>query len=253
MSPLAISVLVAVCVFTGAVLAMHAARALPSQHLSAEARDVIKLAMALVATLVALVLGLLIATAKGTFDAQTGATRQLSSNVLLLDQVLAGYGPETEHSRAALRQAVARTIERMWPEDRSPPSILPPHDTGSPMLNYYNEVANLEPQSDAQRALKARALQIMTDLAQTRFQMYVQENSGLPPPFLIVVVFWLVILFAGYGLIAPRNVTVVVVLLACTLSVSGAVFLILELADPLDGLVRLSSLPLRQAYAQLGR
>lgn len=232
---------------------MHAARALPSHHLSAEARDVIKLALALVATLVALVLGLLIATAKGTFDSQTGATRQLSSNVLLLDQVLAEYGPETQPSREMLRQAVAQTIARMWPEDGSQPSILPPHDTGSPMLKYYSELANLAPQSDAQRVLKARALQAMTDLAQTRFQMYVQENSGLPPPFLVVVVFWLVILFAGYGLIAPRNGTVIVMLLASTVSVAGAVFLILELADPLDGLVRLSSLPLRQAYSQLGQ
>ena len=120
------------------------------------------------------------------------------------------------------------------------------------MLAFYGEIANLSPGSDAQRALKARALQAMTDLAQTLFQMYVQENSGLPVPFLIVVVLWLVILFGGYGLIAPRNPTVVAVLLACTISVAGGVFLILELADPLNGLVRISSEPLRQAFSQLG-
>jgi hypothetical protein len=201
----AVSAIVAVCVFAGAILAMCAARALPSAHLSTEGRDVIKLAMALIATLVALVLGLLIATAKGTFDAQTGAVRQQSANIILLDRILAGYGPETEHPRALLQQSVVQTIERMWPKDGSSPAILPPHDTRSQMLAVYNEVANLSPQGDAQRSLKARALQAMTDLAQTRFQMYVQENSGLPLPFLIVVVFWLIILFAGYGLIAPRN------------------------------------------------
>ena len=234
------------------MLAMSAARALPTAHLSTEGRDVIKLAMALIATLVALVLGLLIATAKGTFDAQTGATRQLSANIILLDRILAGYGPETEHPRALLRQSVALTIERMWPEDGSSSAILAPHDTRSQMLAVYNEVANLSPQSDPQRSLKPRALQAITDLAQTLFQMYVQENSGLPLPILIVVVFWLILLFAGYGLIAPRNATVVAVLLACTFSVSGAVFLILELADPLNGLVRISSAPLRQAFSQLG-
>lgn len=248
----AVSAVVAACVFGGAMLTMWAARALPSAHLSTEGRDVIKLAIALIATLVALVLGLLIATAKGTFDAQTGATRQLAANVLLLDRSLAGYGPDTDEARGLFREGVGETIARLWPDDGSPAEILASHDTRSRMLVLYDALAELTPQTDAQRALKARAMQAMTDMAQTLFQMYVQENSGLPVPFLFVVVFWLAILFAGYGLIAPRNATVVAVLLASTLSVSGAVFLILELADPLNGLVRISSAPMRQAFSQLG-
>lgn len=253
MTHLAISLLMTGCVFAGAVLAMLAARALPNSHLSADARDVIKLGMGLVATLVALVLGLMIATAKGAFDAQSASVRQLSANVLLLDRTLAEYGPETGPARDLLRQASELTLRRLWPEEPSAPISLAPGESHAQMQLFLREVNTLAPQDATQQFLKAQALRTTSDLAQTRFQIYVQGSGGLPLPFLLVVVFWLFVLFGGYGLIAARNPTVLVSLLVCVLSVSGAVFLIQELADPFDGLMRVSSLPVRQVIAILGQ
>lgn len=241
------------CVFGGAVVAMYASRALPDSHLSADARDVIKLAMALIATLVALVLGLMIATAKGTFDAQTGAVRQLSANILLLDRTLGEYGPETLSERDLLQQAANLTLRRLWPEDGSGPVSLAPGEAHVPMQSLMHRLNTLSPQDPTQQFLKAQALRTLGDLAQTRFQMYVQGGGGLPLPFFLVVLFWLCVLFSGYGLIAARNPTVLISLFVCTLSVSGAVFLIQELADPFDGLVRVSSAPLRHVIAILGQ
>ena len=97
-----------------------------------------------------------------------------------------------------------------------------------------------------------QALHVTSDLAHVRFQMYVQGTSELPLTFIIVVVIWLIILFAGYGLIAARNPTVLAFLFAATLSVSGAVFLIQELAAPFGGVVRVSEAPLREVIAHLG-
>lgn len=253
MSELAISLLMVLLVFGGAVLAMYAARALPDAHLSAEARDVIKLGMALIATLVALVLGLMIATAKGTFDAQSAGIRQLSANILLLDRTLAEYGSETGHARDLLHQAGELTLRRLWPEDGTTSVSLAPGEGRAQMQQFLREINDLSPRDGTQQFLKAQALRNLSDLAQTRFQMYVQGSSGLPTPFLLVVGFWLVVLFAGYGLIAARNSTVLISLLVCTLSVSGAVFLIQELANPFEGLMRVSSLPLRQVLAILGQ
>jgi hypothetical protein len=249
----AVSLVVASCVFGGSILAMYAARALPDSHLSADARDVIKLRMALIATLVALVLGLMIATAKGTYDAQSAGVRQLSANALLLDRTLAECGPGTQHPRDLLRQAAELMLQHLWPADGSTPVSLAPGEVHSQMSEFLREVTRLSLQNETQQFLKTQALRITSDLGQARFQLYVQGTSGLPLPFLVIVVLWLIILFAGYGLIAARNATVMMFLLACTLSVAGAVFLIQELATPFEGMVRVSSVPLRDVITQLGR
>ena len=143
-------------------------------------------------------------------------------------------------------------LERLWPEDGSAPASLAPGEAHAPMALFLREVTLLSPHNETQEFLKTQALRVTSDLAQVRFQMYVQGTSELPLPFLIVVVIWLIILFAGYGLIAARNPTVLVFLFAATLSVSGAVFLIQELANPFGGVIRVSGAPLREVIAHLG-
>jgi hypothetical protein len=248
-SSIAISCVAFACVFGGALLAMVVGRALPEHHLSGESKDVIKLMMALMATLAALVLGLLIATTKATFDTQSSAIKQISTNVILLDRVLANY---TQDARDLLHRSAALTLDRIWPGNNARPADLAPGEERREMHIFYDKVAALSPQKDAQTSLKVRALQITFDLAQTRYQLFVQEDSSIPLPFLVVLVFWLTVLFAGYGLLAPRNATVIAALFVCTLSVSGAIFLILEMAKPLEGTVRISSAPLHDALSHLG-
>jgi hypothetical protein len=133
--------------------------------------------MALIATLVALVLGLMIATAKGTYDAQSAVVRQLSANVLLLDRILAEYGPEAEHPRDLLHQGAELMPQRLWPEDGSAPVSLAPGEARAPMDVFLREVTRLSPQNETQAFLKTQALRMTSDLAQARFQMYVQGTS----------------------------------------------------------------------------
>src|SRR5262249_17851561 len=95
-------------------------------------------------------------------------------------------------------------------------------------------------------------LEILISLAQTRQRLLAQKESSIPLPFLFVLGFWLTILFASYGLLSPPNATVLVVLVVCMLSVAGAVFLVLELDRPFDGIMRISSAPLRAALSRLG-
>jgi hypothetical protein len=176
----------------------------------------------------------------------------MSADALLLDRVLALYGKETGEARELLRHAVASSLDRLWPGDAARPANLAPGEARADVEAFYEKVAGLTPQNDAQRSLKSRALDITAGLLQTRLRLFAQKDSSIPVPFLVVLVFWLMVLLGGAGLLAPRNITVVGVLLVCALSVSCALFLILELDRPFEGIMRVSSAPLREALARLG-
>ncbi|MBI3866387.1 MAG: DUF4239 domain-containing protein [Planctomycetia bacterium] len=253
MNSLATAAVVFGCAFAAALAAMRVARRLPEHHLSSESRDVVKLGLGIIATLTALVLGLLVASAKATYDSQDGAVKQLATNVSLLDRFLAHYGPETNELRELLRQIVTITVERIWPDSNARTGDLSLGATRDTADLFYSKVAELQPRTEAQRAVKARAMDLTSEMAQTRFRMYSQKESSVPIPFLVVLVFWLMTLFAGYGLLAPRNPTVVAVLLVCALSMSAAVFLVLELGRPFAGIIHVSSAPIQEALSQIGK
>ncbi len=254
MSSLAVSCVVFVCVFGATIVAKIVRRFLPESHLNADSRDVVKLGMGLIATLAALVLGLLIATAKGTYDAQSGVVNELSASYILLDRALARYGPEAKEARALLKASVASSVERIWPHDNSQPANLAPGgEARTSGEALFDTIGALAPKTETQRELRAKSVGIMTDIAQARLRLFAKQDSSLPLPFLIVLVFWLAILFAGYGILSPGNATVAFVLIVCTLSVSGAIFLMLELSTPFAGVMRVSSAPLQHAASVLGQ
>jgi hypothetical protein len=251
-STIVLSCIVFACVCGAALLALVLGRVLPEHHLRPEAKDAVKQGLVMIATLAALVLGLLVAAAKGTYDTQNSAVKQLSASVLLLDRTLSLYGPETKEARALLREATAAMLERIWPEDGARAGSVEPGEARAQMEVFYDKVATLKPHNETQGALKARALAFTADLAQTRLRLFANRDSSIPGAFLVVLVFWLAVLFAGYGLLAPPNATVVAVLIVCALSVSTAIFLILELDRPFEGIMRVSSAPLRDVLSLLG-
>ena len=249
LAAVAVSLIVFACVFGGALLGILLHAVLPENHLSAESKDIVKLGMGLVGTMAALVLGLLVASAKGSYDAQSTELKQMSANIAFLDRVLALYGPETKETRTLLRGAVARVLDQMWSKDGASRVASP--SAGAEIL--YDKIAGLSPKSDTQRSLKGQALSLAVDLGKTRWLMYEQETGSVSIPLLVVLVFWLTVIFISFGLFAPFNVTVVRSLFASALSVSGAIFLILEMYTPYEGLVQISNAPLRAALAHLGQ
>jgi len=223
---------------------------LPEHLLSSESKDVVRLGVGLITTMAALVLGLLIASTKDSYDTQRSELMQMSANIMLLDRVLTHYGPETKEARELLRRSVIRVLDQIWLEHRYQSVQLEPTAAGVEPL--YDTIQTLIPQNDAQPSIKAQALSITTDIAQTRWLMFEQRGSSISPPFLVVLVFWLAILLVSFGLSAPTNATVIATLFVCALSVAGAVMLILEMDQPFTGSLRISSAPLRYALAHLG-
>jgi membrane-bound ClpP family serine protease len=156
-----------------------------------------------------------------------------------------------KEARSVLQRSVAATVERFWPADGARPIAIDPE--ASPVDALYDKVEELSPQSDVQRSLRSQALTTALDVRRMRLLLFEHLGSSIPAPFLVVLVFWLCIIFASFGLFAPRNATVITVLGVCALSVSGAIFLILELDRSFEGLLQVSGAPLRAAVAQLGR
>jgi hypothetical protein len=238
------------CVFGGALLGMLLRALLPEHHLKADSKDLVKMGMGLIATMTAMVLGLLVASAKSSFDAQRNGVTQMSANIVLMDRLLAHYGPETKEAREQIRNWVGNALVRIWPEDSSQASHVEP-TAGSESL--YETIQGLSPKTESQRTLQAQAIKVGIDIAQSRWLLFAQRGSSIPVPFLIVMVFWLVLIFASFSLFSPPNGTVIITLLVCALSVSSAIFLILELDRPFGGLIQVSSVPLREALVQLSR
>ncbi len=250
MGPIAKSGIVLVFTFAAALCGGLLRSVLPDHHLSDESKDAIKLATGLVGSMVALILGLLVWSSKNFFDTQSAELTKMSAQAVMLDRMLAHYGPETNGARDRLRAALSRFLDQTWSHDGKS-SSLDPALTGQEGL--YEAVQQLSPQNDSQRSLRASAISMLYDLGQTRWLIYEQTVAGLPRPLLLVLVFWLSLLFLSFGLLAPKNGTVATCLFLSALAVSGAVLMIFEMYSPYQGLIQVSSEPLRAAIAHLGK
>lgn len=247
------STLVTTILFASLVAAILLGRSLrrhlPEDHLSAESKDSVKLAMGLVATMTALLLSLLVSSAKGTYDTQRTQIIVMSSKVAFLGRVLHGYGPEATGVIAEVRAAAEDGLHRMWPDQPgSKGELTASAPTGD---GAYAALQALTPRDDLQRGLKAQAATLAADIGQIRMQMLSQAVPSIPKLLLIMVDCWLATIFFCFALIAPPNSTTALALSAAALSVAGAVFLVLELDQPLGGIIKISSQPLTHAIQQL--
>ena len=240
-----------VCLVGVALLGRRVRRYLPEDHLSADSKDAVKLAMGLVATMTAVLLGLLITSAKGNFDTEQSEVMQMASKVAFLDRVLALYGPEAATARGECRDAVADAVRRMWPGERGGPAQLAPNEQMGDA--FYVAVHHLSPHDDSQRALKTEAATLMVELGQLRSLLQAQAIPSISRPLLIALVSWLVVIFLGFSLVAPPNATTTLALVASAFSVACAVLLILELDHPFGGLIRIPSEPMIHVLNHLAK
>lgn len=249
MSPFAIGGAAFLCVFGAAFVGMFLRSRLPDHHLSPDSRDAIKLATAIIGTLSALALGLLIASAKRSFDDAGTELRTAAARVLLLDRVMAHYGQETAEMRGTLR----RLLEARLRETSASTTADNSWDEGLDIEPVQERLRQLSPRDDAQRWLQARALQLTGQIAEARWMRAETEAGGFPGMFLIFLVFWLALLFGSFGLLAPTNPTVIATLFVCALSVTGALVLIIDMDHPYLGFVRVSDAPLKMALQRIGQ
>ena len=251
MSPIAISSAVFVLIVSGAAAGTLLRRTLPKHHLNEHAKDVVRLGTGLVATISALVLGLLINSASTSYESQRNDVRQMAANLILLDQLLERYGPETRPVRTMLRSAVDPLVVQLWGEDgKRPagPNVLAPNSYAAQAFIALHE---LVPKNDTQRSIQTQTIQTATEVQRSRLMLFERAHAGIPTLFLAVLVFWLTMIFVSFSLFSPLNPTSITALLLIALSASAALFLILEMNQPFTGLMQISSNSLRKALAPL--
>jgi hypothetical protein len=186
MSSIITALVVFACVFGGALLGVFFRRMLPTHHLSSDSKDTVKLGMGLVGTMAALVLGLLVASAKGSYDAQGAELTQMSASIAVLDRLLALYGPESREARTQLRAIATRVLDQLWSRDGAGPTSSAP--TSSSGESFYATIQEISPKNDMQRSLQSQALGIGVEIGKTRWLMFEQATTSISLPLLIILV-----------------------------------------------------------------
>jgi hypothetical protein len=236
-------------ILVGAVLRAY----LPEHHLRDDSKDVVKTAAGLILTLAALVLGLLVSSAKGSFDTMSSGITLAGAKIITLDRVLARYGPETKEVRDRLRHEVTIIVERVWPTDMNRVRDLSPAAEAHGIEDVHMRIRELSPQNELQRSIQSQALQISSDLQESRWLLIEETQGTFPTALIAILIFWLTVLYVSFGLFAPRNATVITALFICALSIAGSIFLIQELNRPVEGFIKVSSAPLEKALDIIGK
>jgi hypothetical protein len=251
MNSIVVSSIIFALVFVAALVGMAVRRAVPEDHVGSDAKEVVRLATALIATMAALVLGMLVSSAKSSYDARKNEVAEISAEIIAIDRLLAKYGPETGEIRAEFRQLVVAGLDRIWPSEASRQVDLRPGDHAEAVVN---QMELLTPKNDRQTAMKAQTVSMIMSLRQTEWLLFLRmEQNAVPLPLLVVLVSWLAAIFIGFGLFAPPNATVVVTLALGALAVSSAIFIILEMYTPFSGVLRIAPTPILDALREMGR
>ena len=246
MSPIQFAAIAFACIVASAVGGALLRPRLPEHHVTGESKDVIKLSIALVATMSALVLALLFASTRTSFERSSSLVSRLTADIAELDRVLKHYGPEADPVRTALRAEIQPMIDSIWREEVVARGVKL-DESKAPEEQVLYMLQDLQPANSKQRALHARAIQISADLQQTQIALFAQPTDSISNTFLIVLIVWLMFIFGTFSMSAPANPTMFAVIAICILSASAAFYLILELGLPFGGLMQLSNEPLRNA------
>ena len=238
-------------IFTGVLIGRFAARQLPSHHLSPETQSAVTVSVAVIGTLSALVLGLMISAANSSFSARSDEIRQLSLQLIRMDRNLRRYGPEANDARGKLHAWATVKIKQLFPEQGKP---APTSQTAIMMLeSVQDSLLDLTPKNERQKYLRTLCVTLSSTLIEARWSLEIRAGHSIPVPFLVLLIFWLAVVFASFGLFAPANQTAMIALLLCSLAVAGGILLIEELDNPLSGFIQLPSEPLEKALVEVAR
>lgn len=251
MSSLTIAAVVFACVIAGSSLGMWLGIRLPEPHRNSESRDAVKLATGMLSVLAALVLGLLIASVKNSFDTTDAQIRQFAATLILLNQTLLDYGPETAEPRSMLRDYTARALADNWPEGKATPIRMEDQQAGNLLNGIRTAVLRLPGGSPRRDTLRADAASLVGDALKTRWLLIERAESSIQPLFLEILIAWITLIFVSFGYNAPHNATVLMTFLLSGGALAACIFLIVEMDTPFEGLINVSSMPMRNALAHM--
>ena len=236
-------------IFGGALIGLFARTRLPGHHLSTETQSVVTVSVAVIGTLAALVLGLMISAANSSFSKRSDEIREISLQVIRMERNLRRYGPEAGDARAKMRAWATIKLEQVSPnKDQLPPT---PEQGIETLESVQDALLVLTPSDERQKYLRTLCLTLSSNLIYERWALEQHAGHSIPVPFLVLLIFWLAIVFASFGLFAPSNATTIVALFLCSVAISSGIYLIEELDTPLSGLIRVPFDSMRQALIEI--
>lgn len=250
MDPIIFAAATTACVFAGGLFGLYMHPFLPQRHLTKETQDVVRLGIGMLSVLASLVLGLLISTAKSSYDTTDRSVRGFSADLILLNEILRDYGDTAGAPREALRRYTARAIHDTWPRNGDAQKL--DDSRAEALLEQVRELTRaLKPVDAGQKWLQDEAIQTHIGLLKQRWLLIAQAGPAVRPLVLGVLLSWVTVIFASFGLNAPRNGTVVVAFLVCSAAIGTAVFLILAMDNPLGGMMQISPEPMMNALGHM--
>jgi hypothetical protein len=255
-----------IVLLVSAAVGMVVRRLLPERHQSRESIEIVQLVITLLITFAALVMGLLVVSVKTSFDAANKDMATLAARIVQADQVLREYGPETNVARGLLRGYTASVIASTWPDEplpagdyyqkSAPPIVaggMENRDLGDVLTRIGSMLRQLNPSDEYHRNVASDCRTRFEALVQARWTVIEQAHPIISTPFYLVLVFWLMVIFACFGLTAPRNGFVIAMIALCSVSIASAVYVILEMDTPFQGFIMISSEPMRIALADVSQ
>ena len=235
-------------------------RWLPERHRTRDTFQFTELVSNLLVTFTALILGLLTASVNTSFEKAETDLRSFGAEMIRLTNGLDEAGPATLPIRVMLRTYTASAIATTWPEEPAPSGLyikgvgeqsVESEALGRLLGQVEHSLRRLPVADDIQRLLKSDCLTRLNDLMNQRWRLIGEAHSIVPMPFYRMMLFWLVVVFLSFGMSAPRNWVTTTYVVMVALCMAGAVFVMLELDGPLDGVIKVASAPLRDALHQL--
>ena len=256
----ALLVFALLCVSAG--VGMYVRPRLPERHRARESVELMQLVIGMLVTFAALVLGLLTASVKNSYDAAGHARHEYALQLTQLDRCLRDYGQAADPARADLRSYTAAVIASTWPSEPPPAGVSYPSTAGMPRVGASPVLAGLMNQAgiainslgaanDAQARIAQLCREEYRDVIRARMDVVEDSSKALSTPFYRILVFWLMVIFASFGLIAPRHSLSVISIGLCAASLSSAIFVILELNQPYLGMFTISSDTMRAALSAM--
>ncbi len=241
------------CIFAGALVGMLLRPYLPGHHLSKESLDVVKVAVGMIAAMSSLVLGLMTASVKGSFDLVDRQHRLYAARLIQLDDALRHYGPGAADARVRLKQYVERVIAQNAAAADNYRGSIEDTTAGDLLDAVKDDIAVLDFKTDAQHRFGGEAARLIDEIVSIRWGLIEQAGGSIVPAFLIVLICWITVIFVSFGMMADTNATIVVALLLCAASIAGALFLIVEMDMPFNGIISISFKPLADTLAHFNR
>ena len=251
-----IAIITLVALTGGYIAGMLVQGYVPSHHLAPETKDVVKGGVGAIVTLAGLVLGLLVASTKGSFDTKADEVHAFSASLIEMDRALSHYGPEATAVRTALKRYTTLKLADTWPDESGmsddAAAALDDSKGVAALETIGVELRGLKPNNPTQSSIQSRAMDLYYRITDARWAMAAQRGTTVQPVFLVILIFWLTVMFTSFGLFAPNNPTAMFFMVLCAISFAAAIYIVLEMDGPFSGLITISSQPMRDALAAMG-